>query len=536
MLAASLEGRGEPQQVALGHALDGFDADEDRLALRQGPGLVHDDGVHAFERLEGLRVPDEDPGGRAAPGADHDRHGRGQPQGARARDDQHRDRVHERVREARLGSPPGPGGERREGDEDHGRDEPGGHAVDELLDRRAAALRVGDHTHDAREHGVAPDGVGPHDEGAGSVHGPARDHVTRGLLDGDGLAAQHRLVHAAAAVDDRAVDGDPLARPHAEPIPRMDLLEGHVDLAPAFLEPARGRRSQSQQRADGVRGPAPRPQLEHLTEQDQGGDDGRGLEVHGDRSVRRAEGGREEARRQERHEAEPVGDADSQRDEGEHVQAPGQDGTPAALEEGPARPQDDRARQRQLEGVAQASPGQQVREPGPHRSHRDDEQGRAQRDAHAQAPRHVGELGVLLVARGRSHRLERHPAAGTRAGAVLDHLGVHGAGPLAPGRLRGRGGRVTAVGLREVAVRVVAELARTPGAAEGVRLARMGHLFGGFAGVDLHAADGVGGEPGGGRGGRRAVEVVAVVVHLAGSGFGVVSGARRGDPPAGSSA
>ena len=44
------------------------------------------------------------PAGRAAPDADHDRHRRREAERARARDDQHRDRVHQRVREARLRS------------------------------------------------------------------------------------------------------------------------------------------------------------------------------------------------------------------------------------------------------------------------------------------------------------------------------------------------------------------------------------------------------------------------------------------------
>ena len=117
-----------------------------------------------------------------------------------AGDDQHGDRAHQGVRQARVGSEPGPGGERQEGDEDHDRHEPGGDAVHELLDRRAAALGVGDHPDDARQHGVAPDGLGLHDEGTRAVHRPARDRVALGLLDGDRLAAQHRLVDTAAAL------------------------------------------------------------------------------------------------------------------------------------------------------------------------------------------------------------------------------------------------------------------------------------------------------------------------------------------------
>ncbi len=51
-----------------------------------------------------LGVLEEHAHGRALAGGDHDRHRRGQAQRARAGDDQHRDRVDERVGHARLGA------------------------------------------------------------------------------------------------------------------------------------------------------------------------------------------------------------------------------------------------------------------------------------------------------------------------------------------------------------------------------------------------------------------------------------------------
>ena len=41
-------------------------------------------------------------------------------------------------------------------DRDHRRHEPAGHAVGQLLDRRAAALRLGDHVDDLREQRLRP--------------------------------------------------------------------------------------------------------------------------------------------------------------------------------------------------------------------------------------------------------------------------------------------------------------------------------------------------------------------------------------------
>ncbi len=54
------------------------------------------------EGLQGLGVADEDAGSGAAACADHDCHGGSEAEGARASDDQDRDRVHEGVREAGL--------------------------------------------------------------------------------------------------------------------------------------------------------------------------------------------------------------------------------------------------------------------------------------------------------------------------------------------------------------------------------------------------------------------------------------------------
>ena len=114
MLAASLEARGEPQQVALveRRATGTTDA-QPRLALGQRPGLVDDQRVDLLQDFERLGVPDQHAGERAASGADHDRHRRRQPERARAGDDEDRDGVDEGVGEARLGAPAWPNDERQ---------------------------------------------------------------------------------------------------------------------------------------------------------------------------------------------------------------------------------------------------------------------------------------------------------------------------------------------------------------------------------------------------------------------------------------
>ena len=79
-----------------------------RPAFGQRAGLVDHERVHLFHPLDGFRVLDEHAGLRAAADADHDRHRRGEPERARAGDDQHRDRIDDRVREPRLRPEPHP--------------------------------------------------------------------------------------------------------------------------------------------------------------------------------------------------------------------------------------------------------------------------------------------------------------------------------------------------------------------------------------------------------------------------------------------
>ena len=106
--------------------------------------------------LERFGVLEQHAGVAPRPVADHDRHRRRQAERARARDDQHRDGVDERVRQTRLGPDDAPDDERQHGDDrDDRRHELAGDAVGQPLDRRAAALRLGDHAHDLREQRVA---------------------------------------------------------------------------------------------------------------------------------------------------------------------------------------------------------------------------------------------------------------------------------------------------------------------------------------------------------------------------------------------
>jgi len=165
------------------------------------------------------------------------------------------------------------------------------------------------------------------------------------------------------------------------------------------------------------------------------------FEVHRDLAASGAKRWREHARRQCRNEAVDVGDPGAQRDQGEHVEAPGEDRPPAALEERPAAPQYRRRGEDQLDPNRGAR-GQQ-RSAENILGHRQSDERDRQREADPETAGHVVELGIACLAPDRRHRLERHAADGTASGLAAHDLRVHRAGPagLADGRTRQGGGR-----------------------------------------------------------------------------------------------
>src|SRR3954471_20901591 len=172
--------------------------------------------------------------------------------------------------------------------------------------------------------------------------------------DRQGLARHHGLVDRAAALDYLAVHRNLLARADAKTIPNLDRIE--VDLfLPAVAAGARRRLGpQIEKGADGPAGGLAGAQLQHLPEEHQHGDDRSRLKVDRHRTVGIAEGGREDARRERRHNAVDPSHAGAHSDEREHVQVSAHHGAPTPLEEGPARPEDNRRREGKLNPVGGA--------------------------------------------------------------------------------------------------------------------------------------------------------------------------------------
>src|SRR5712691_6757834 len=316
----------------------------------------------------------------------------------------------------------------REGDQRHENDgghEPAGNLVGKPLDRRARALRRRHHLHDPGQHGVAADSFGAHDEGSGLIE-RAADELRAGLLRHRHRFAGHQgLVDRGASFDQLAVDRDFLARPHPQPVADHDLIERNRLLV-AVLDAARDLRCEIEQCTDCIRSLLARAQLQHLPEQDQHRDHGRGFEIHRHGAFRAAERGRKQIRRECRDDAVDPGHSRAQRDQREHVEVAGEDRAPAAHEERPAGPQHDGGRKDELQPVRQIPAEQhvQIRQMPAHlqRDHGD-----RQDETDPEPPSHVDELGIGASFSGKL-RLQRHAADRAMAGADLADLRVHRTG------------------------------------------------------------------------------------------------------------
>ena len=105
MLAAALEAGGEPQQLVLGRPSPAATIGHDRgLPSVSVPVLSTTSVSTCSSTSSASAFLNSTPARRAAPGADHDRHRRRQPERAGTGDDQHRHRVDQRVGQPRLGA------------------------------------------------------------------------------------------------------------------------------------------------------------------------------------------------------------------------------------------------------------------------------------------------------------------------------------------------------------------------------------------------------------------------------------------------
>ena len=231
MFAGDLEAGRKAQHLRLAKSLVPRHRGQLRLAERQRARLVDDERIDVAQHFDRLRVSEQHAHRRALASGHHDGHWRRQAEGTRTRDDEDRDGIDERVRHSWRRPDQAPHDKRRERHQDHGRHEIAGHDVREFLNRRAAPLRLGDHGDDAREECLGADLLGAHHQGTRPVDRRAHDLVAGLFPNGNRLAADHRLVHAARAFQDDAVHRNLLAGPHAQPVALLHEVERHVFLA-----------------------------------------------------------------------------------------------------------------------------------------------------------------------------------------------------------------------------------------------------------------------------------------------------------------
>src|SRR5437763_16646621 len=133
MLARALKTRGEGKDDRLVNRPERDDLSQRRPAACERSRLIKNESVDVAERLDRCGVAEEhaEPGGTTT--GDHDGNRRRESQGARTGNDEHGDRVHQGVGEARLWAdePPPKEGSDRNGD-DCG-DEPSSNLIGESL-------------------------------------------------------------------------------------------------------------------------------------------------------------------------------------------------------------------------------------------------------------------------------------------------------------------------------------------------------------------------------------------------------------------
>ena len=119
MFGARLGRRGQSKQFLFGPRAEGHDVGEAGAAFGQRAGLVQHDDVHGLEALDRVAAFDEDALFSSLARRHHDRRRRGEAEGARAGDDEHRDRREQRVGERRSRPEQQPQPKRNDGDHEH---------------------------------------------------------------------------------------------------------------------------------------------------------------------------------------------------------------------------------------------------------------------------------------------------------------------------------------------------------------------------------------------------------------------------------
>src|SRR5712692_825951 len=351
MLTAPLETRGEPENLRLVPFIDRHYGGQPRLALGERSCLVHHNGVHLLQNLQGLSILNQDSSRGAPSHPNHNGHRSRQTQGAWAGDDEHRYSVQERISHARLGTDHAPDDKGDDCTQNHGRNKVTRYDISQLLDRSPAALRLAHHAHDLGQKRVAANPLGLHDEAARSIDGTSGNLASLGFFHRDRFTRDHRLVNRSCALQDHAVGWNLFSRADPQAIAGLDALQSNILFSSVVANQPGGLGGKSQKGLDGAARPAARSELEHLTEQNQRRNDCRSVKVDPYFTAVPAKRGGKKFRQESCNETVGVGGADADRDESKHIETAVFDRRPTALKEGPSCPENHRSSEKQLEPI-----------------------------------------------------------------------------------------------------------------------------------------------------------------------------------------
>ena len=163
---------------------------------------------------------------------------------------------------------------------DHGRHEIGRDPVREPGERRLRRLRFFHEANDPSQGHLAPNLDRLDSQTAGPIEGGTNDEIAWLLVHRKPFACEHGFVHRRGPVAHDPVHWHLFTRPHHDDITDADLLDRDVLLA-AIADNPRLSWLQADQSPDRLGGTPFRPHLHQPSEQNQGDDRGRGVEVHG---------------------------------------------------------------------------------------------------------------------------------------------------------------------------------------------------------------------------------------------------------------
>ena len=212
-----------------------------------------------------------------APRPHHDGGRGGESQSARARDDEHADRVGKSGRHTCADKHPDDERDKRNRD-DHGH-EHARNLVGELFDRRLRARRLVDHAHDPREHGICAHVLGAHGKPSRAVHRRTRNRSPHAIFHRYAFARDDGFVDRARAFDHHSVNGHARAGTNDEDIPRSHLLRRDFFLDTVDVAANRRFRREIHKLRNRVGGLPLRARLEVLAQRDQRENHRRRLEV-----------------------------------------------------------------------------------------------------------------------------------------------------------------------------------------------------------------------------------------------------------------